>query len=59
MLNLPSKGVYPDDPPHFSPTEHIAKAGDVDDISKSGNFHSTDFIQYRKALEMGIEEELF
>lgn len=59
MLNLPSNGVYPDDPPHFSPTEHIAKAGDVDDIEKSGNFHSTDFIQYRKALEMGIEEKLF
>mgnify|MGYP002713583648 FL=1 len=59
MLNLPSNGVYPDDPPHFSPTEHIARAGDVDDIEKSGNFHSTDFIQYRKALEMGIEEKLF
>lgn len=56
MLNLPVKGVYPDDPPHFSPTEHIAKAGDCD-IEMSGNFHSTDFIQYRKVLEKGLEEK--
>lgn len=56
MLNLPVDGVYPDDPPHFSPTEHIAKAGDCD-IEMSGNFHSTDFIQYRKVLEKGLEKE--
>lgn len=56
MLNLPVDGVYPEDPPHFSPTEHIAKAGDCD-IEMSGNFHSTDFIQYRKVLEKGLEKE--
>lgn len=56
MLNLPVEGVYPDDPPHFSPTEHIAKAGDCE-IEMSGNFHSTDFIQYRKVLEKGLEKE--
>lgn len=57
MLNLPVNGVYPDDPPHFSPTEHIAKAGDCD-VKLSGNFHTDDFIQYRKVLELGIEEEV-
>lgn len=56
MLNLPVDGVYPDDPPHFSPTEHIAKAGDCE-IEMSGNFHSTDFIQYRKVLEKGLEKK--
>jgi len=57
MLNLPVNGVYPDDPPHFSPTEHIAKAGDCD-VQLSGNFHTEDFIQYRKVLELGIEKEV-
>ena len=57
MLNLPVNGVYPDDPPHFSPTEHIAKAGDCD-VQLSGNFHTDDFIQYRKVLELGIENEV-
>ena len=57
MLNLPVDGVYPENPPHFSPTEHIAKAGDTD-IEMSGNFHSTDFIQYRKVLEMGLEKKV-
>lgn len=57
MLNLPVNGVYPDDPPHFSPTEHIAKAGDCD-VQLSGNFHTDDFIQYRKVLELGIEKEV-
>lgn len=56
MLNLPVDGVYPEDPPHFSPTEHIAKAGDCE-IEMSGNFHSTDFIQYRKVLEKGLEKK--
>lgn len=55
MLNLPVDGVYPEDPPHFSPTEHIAKAGDCD-IEMSGNFHTEDFIQYRKVLEKGLEK---
>ena len=57
MLNLPVDGVYPDDPPHFSPTEHIAKAGDCD-VELSGNFHTDDFIQYRKVLEFGIEKKV-
>lgn len=57
MLNLPIKGVYPDDPPHFSPTEHIAKAGDCD-VQLSGNFHTEDFTQYRKVLELGIESKV-
>ena len=57
MLNLPVDGVYPENPPHFSPTEHIAKAGDTN-IEMSGNFHSTDFIQYRKVLEMGLEKKV-
>lgn len=64
MLNLPVNGVYPDDPPHFSPTEHVVKIMDVKmvhdvglgDLSEaSGNFHSNVFWQYRKALEMGME----
>lgn len=58
MLNLPKDGVYPDDPPHFSPTEHIAcavKDDKVDVFKLSGNFHSDDFIQYRKLLEIGAE----
>jgi len=56
MLNLPVEGVYPEDPPHFSPTEHIAKAGDCE-IEMSGNFHTDDFIQYRKVLEKGLEKK--
>ena len=56
MLNLPEDGVYPEDPPHFSPTEHIAMAKD-NDGSLSGNFHSKDFVQYRKLLEKGIEKD--
>lgn len=56
MLNLPVDGVYPEEPPHFSPTEHIAKAGDCD-IEMSGNFHTDDFIQYRKVLEKGLEKK--
>lgn len=56
MLNLPEDGVYPEDPPHFSPTEHIAMAKD-NDGSLSGNFHSEDFVQYRKLLEKGIEKD--
>ncbi len=57
MLNLPENGVYPEDPPHFSPTEHIAKAGDCD-IVMSGNFQCNDFTQYRKVLEFGMEKEV-
>lgn len=68
MLNLPVNGVYPEDPPHFSPTEHIAKIVDYESFwdcneyrlsvsELSGNFNSTVFWQYRKALEMGMEQE--
>lgn len=59
MLNLPENGVYPDDPPHFSPTEHIARATIRGKFNKelSGNFHSSDFIQYRKLLEIGEENK--
>ena len=57
MLNLPENGVYPVDPPHFSPTEHIAKAGETS-LSLSGNFQCNDFTQYRKVLEMGLEKEV-
>jgi hypothetical protein len=56
MLNLPINGVYPDDPPHYSPTEHVVKIENVD-TELSGNFHSNIFWQYRKALEYGIENK--
>lgn len=59
MLNLPVNGVYTEDPPHYSPTEHVAKV--VEDYKHesfmSGNFHSGVFWQYRKALEMGMEDK--
>ena len=70
MLNLPVNGVYPEDPPHYSPTEHVAKV--MEDImieqkvtdtttyyypDQSGNFNSCTFWQYRKALEMGLEDK--
>lgn len=58
MLNLPTNGVYPEDPPHFSPTEHIAKAWDKSLNVMSGNFQSGDFVQYRKVLEFGLEQEV-
>jgi hypothetical protein len=62
MLNLPVNGLYSEDPPHYSPTEHVVKVMDerivrVNPVimERSGNFHSTTFWQYRKALEMGME----
>ena len=55
MLNLPEGGVYKEDPPHFSPTEHVAKVMYCIDKEDSGNFNSNNFWQYRKALEDGIE----
>lgn len=58
MLNLPSEGVYPENPPHFSPTEHQVIFEQWATNSMSGNFHKEGFIQYRKALELGIEKEL-
>lgn len=60
MLNLPVNGVYPEDPPHYSPTEHIAKVHHIWEDEKtymSGNFNSRVFWQYRKALEAGDEQE--
>ena len=57
MLNLPEGGVFKDDPPHFSPAEHVAVV--VDDVHHeeiyTGNFVSSTFEQYRKLLEYGIE----
>jgi len=58
MLKLPSEGIYKEDPPHFSPTEHVAMADSfgnaVDGIC--GNF-SSGWWQYRKALETGDEQD--
>ena len=67
LLNLPIDGKYSEEPPHFSPTEHIAKIVDPDlyqaiDYERSeisGNFNSFTFYQYRKALEGGREWEFF
>lgn len=52
MLNLPSDGVFSENPPHFSPAEHCAMAfnGGI-----GGNFNTSNFFQYRKMLELGIE----
>lgn len=58
MLNLPENGVYKGDPPHFSPTEHQVKFEHGSCKSLSGNFQTGGFIQYRKALEHGIEKEI-
>lgn len=75
MLNLPERSVFKEDPPHFSPTEHVAKVVENTLIEEyeseglygnretyyypdqSGNFDSAVFWQYRKALEIGIEDE--
>lgn len=56
MLNLPEGGVYPDDPPHFSPTEHIAIAA-KGFKHLSGNLDTDNFVQYRRLLEDGVEKE--
>lgn len=57
MLNLPSNGKYPQDPPHFSPAEHCAVHATnlTRDHWISGNFHSFSISQYRKILECGNE----
>lgn len=58
MLNLPVNGEYPDDPAHFSPAEHVARVLDCRewyDFTAGGNFVTTCFWQYRKALEKGQE----
>ena len=67
LLILPIDGKYSEEPPHFSPTEHIAKIVDPDLYQAiayerseiSGNFNSFTFYQYRKALEGGREWEFF
>lgn len=59
MLNLPCNGEYPENPPHFSPTEHIAIAAELEDTELSGNFWTKDFVQYRKVLEVGLECVIF
>lgn len=57
MLNLPENGVYKEDPPHLSPAEHVAKiVNQTASDRSSGNFHSSVFWQYRKALEIGKED---
>ena len=55
MLNLPCRGVYPENPPHFSPTEHVAYYRPCGTIQHSGNFSSKDLMQYRKMLEIGMD----
>lgn len=59
MLNLPKNGVDKENPPHFSPTEHQVKFSEGYEIKWSGNFQTEGFMQYRKALEKGIESKLF
>lgn len=57
MLNLPEGGVYKEDPPHFSPTEHVARCDDAAaNDGLTGNFGDSAWWQYRKALEVGEEE---
>lgn len=66
MLNLPEKGVYKEDPAHFSPCEHVAMATSEYHSAEelgliyspsdiSGNFQTMDYFQYRKALQFGDE----
>lgn len=57
MLNLPCEGVYPENPPHFSPSEHVAMpSAGLSAKWKSGNFNETgEWFQYRKMLEVGVE----
>lgn len=53
MLNLPQKGVFKEDPPHFSPAEHIAVVMEEvfhEDLY-TGNFVTGTFHQHRKLLE--------
>lgn len=61
MLNLPIGGKYPEDPPHFSPAEHIAKVLEYWQLEydDGGNFKSDSFWQYRKALETGQEDGFY
>jgi hypothetical protein len=58
MLNLPKKGVFKEDPAHFSPAEHVAlvREGRHFQGEFTGNFVTKTFQQYRKLLEHGIED---
>ena len=59
-LNLPKGGVFAEDPPHFSPTEHIARSThhkEEDIFNRGGNFHDVGWFQFRKMLEQGVEED--
>lgn len=56
MLNLPEDGVEKEDPPHYSPAEHVAKYAKGVSGFKSGNFDSRNIYQYRKMLETGEEK---
>ena len=58
-LNLPKGGVFNEDPPHFSPAEHIARATHHNietSFGRGGNFHDVGWFQFRKMLEQGVEE---
>ena len=58
-LNLPEAGAFNDDPPHFSPAEHIARATHHNietSFARGGNFHDIGWFQFRKMLEQGVEE---
>lgn len=59
MLNLPENGKYKEDPPHFSPTEHVFKVitNHTEGNPLSGNLNTPYVWQYRKALEEGLEGE--
>lgn len=65
-LNFPKDGVFPDDPPHFSPAEHCALClsdeeqnafweSEYSDSDIGGNFQTSDWFQLRKMMEQGIE----
>lgn len=59
MLNLPVEGVWPEDPPHASPTEHVAMCSPIngkDNVKHNGNFHSSEWYQLRKMYERGTEK---
>ena len=54
-LNLPSSGEMREDPPHFSPAEHVAICISQSPPHLRGNFNTPTFAQYRKLLECGVE----
>lgn len=61
MLNLPANGVFSDKPAHMSPCEHQAQCAPSSYGTLGGNFATlgdTNWLQYRKILERGLEEDL-